>query len=306
FGQNLPQNLQGQQIEVSVDRARVAIFTIDPSIPETKNTLTTAPIQVKAGPHRVSAAFIAKFDGPTEDTFRQVEQSMIDISAGVPGLIALPHLQTFTIAGPYTVAGISETPSRRKIFTCIPSSPSQEQPCAAKIVASLARQTYRRPLTDADTEYLMNYYDEGRKDGTFESGVQMAVQAMISSPNFIFRFENNPNNITPGKNYRISDVELASRLAFFLWSSVPDEPLLALASQGKLKDPLVLEREVRRMLADSRSQALVDNFAVQWLRLQGVKEADPDGMIFPNFSRNLGQSMTRETKLLFDNVMRED
>src|SRR5215467_4712765 len=144
FGQNLPQNLQGQQIEVSIDGFRVAIFTIDPSIPETKNTLTTAPLQVKAGPHRVSAAFLAKFDGPTEDTFRQVEQSMIDISAGVPGLIALPHLQTFTIAGPYTVAGISETPSRRKIFSCIPSSASQEQSCAEKIVVSLARQAYRR------------------------------------------------------------------------------------------------------------------------------------------------------------------
>jgi hypothetical protein len=306
FGQNLPQNLQGQQIEVSIDGARVAIFTIDPSIPETKNTLTTTPVQLKAGPHRVSAAFIAKFDGPTEDTFRQVEQSMIDISAGVPGLIALPHLQTFTIAGPYTVAGISETPSRQKIFICIPAAPSQEQACAAKIVATLARQAYRRPLTDADTEYLMSYYDEGRKQGDFESGIQMAVQAVVSSPNFVFRFENNPANVAAGKNYRISDVELASRLAFFLWSSLPDEQLLTLASQGKLKDPIVLERETRRMLSDSRSQALVDNFAVQWLRLQGVKEADPDGMIFPNFSRNLGQSMTSETKLLFDNVMRED
>jgi len=306
FGQNLPANLQGQEIEVSIDGARAAIFKIDPSIPETKNTLTTAPVKISAGPHRVSAAFLAKFDGPTEDQFRQVEQSMIDISAGVPGLIALPHLQTLTIAGPYTVAGVSETPSRQKIFTCIPASASDEQPCAEKIVATLARQAYRRPLTDADTEYLMNYYDEGRKNGSFENGIQMAVQAIISSPKFVFRFENNPSTIAPGKNYRLSDLELASRLAYFLWSSLPDNQLLTLASQGRLNDPVVLDREVRRMLADSRSSALVDNFAVQWLRLQSVKEADPDGLLFPNFSRNLGQSMTRETKLLFDKVMRED
>src|SRR5439155_2969484 len=140
----------------------------------------TEHVQLKGGPPRVSDPFLAKFDCPTEDTLRQVEQSMIDISAGVPGLIALTHLQTFTIAGPYTVAGISETPSRRKIFTCIPASADKEQACADKIVATLARQAFRRPLTDADTEYLMNYYGEGRKQGTFESGIEMAVQAVIS------------------------------------------------------------------------------------------------------------------------------
>lgn len=306
FGQNLPANLQGQQIEVSIDGERAALFTIDPNIPETKNTLETAPVRITAGPHRVSAAFIAKFDGPTEDQFRQVEQSMVDISAGVPGLIALPHLQTLTVAGPFVVAGVSDTPSRRKIFVCAPASAKDELPCAEKIVSTLARQAFRRPATDADTEFLMTYYQQGRNEGNFESGIRMAVQAIIANPKFVFRFEDNPSNVAAGKNYRISDLELASRLSYFLWSSPPDDQLLTVASQGKLKDPVVVDGEIRRMLADRRSRALVDNFAFQWLRLQTVKEADPDSELFPNFTRNLGESMTRETKLLFDSIMRED
>ncbi len=306
YGQNLPANLQGQQIEVSVDGARVALFTIDPHIPETKNLLTTPRFKIEAGPHRVSAAFIAKFDGPTEDQFRQVEQSMIDISAGVPGLIALPHLLSMTVAGPYSVTGLSDTPSRRRIFTCRPTSTQDEATCAQGIIARLARQAFRRPVTNEDTEFLFSYYKEGRTEGGFEGGIQRTVQAIIANPKFVFRFERIPGSVKAGANFRLDDLDLASRLSYFLWSSGPDETLLALASQGKLKDPATLEREVRRMLADRRSEALVDSFAFQWLRLQSVKEADPDGGLYPNFTRNLGQSMTRETKLLFDSIMRED
>jgi hypothetical protein len=306
YGQNLPANLQGQQIEVSVDGARAALFTIDPNIPETKAQLTTPRVKVTAGPHRVSAAFIAKFDGPTEDQFRQIEQSMIDISAGIPGLIALPHLLSMTVAGPFTVTGLSDTPSRRRIFTCTPKSPQEEASCAQSIIARLARQAFRRPLTNQDTEFLFRYYKEGRAESGFEGGIQRAVQAIIANPKFVFRFERTPGAVKPGENFRLADLDLATRLSYFLWSSGPDETLIALASQGKLREPAVLEREVRRMLADRRSDALVDNFAFQWLRLQSVKEADPDGGLFPNFTRNLGQSMTRETKLLFDSVMRED
>ena len=306
YGQTLPANLQGQEIEVSVDGARAAIFTINPNIPETKNVLTTPRIKITAGPHRVSAAFIAKFDGPTEDQFRQVEQSMIDISAGVPGFIALPHLLSMSIAGPFAVTGLSETPSRRKIFTCTPTSSKDEATCAQQIIARLARQAFRRPVTDVDKEFLFSYYKEGRKEGGFEDGIRMAVQAIVANPKFVFRFERTPATTKPGSNYRLDDLDLASRLSYFLWSSIPDDELLTLAAQGKLKDPAVLERQVRRMLADRRSDALVDNFAYQWLRLQSVKEADPDGGLYPQFSRNLGQSMTRETKLLFDSIMRED
>ncbi len=306
YGQSLPANLQGQQIEVSVDGARAAIFTIDPNIPETKNILTTSKVRITAGPHRVSAAFIAKFDGPTEDEFRQVEQSMVDVSAGVPGLIALPHLQSLTVAGPFVVTGVSDTPSRRRIFTCMPASSGDETPCARAIIARLARQAFRRPVSDTDAEFLFQYYEEGRKEGGFEDGIRMAVQAIIANPRFVFRFERTPATAKAGNNFRLDDLDLAARLSYFLWSSGPDDALLTVAAQGRLKDPVVLEREVRRMLADRRSDALVDNFAGQWLRLRSLKEANPDTGLFPEFSRNLGESMTRETRLLFDSIKRED
>jgi hypothetical protein len=306
YGQSLPANLQGQQIEVSVDGARAAVFTIDPNVPETKNVLTTPRIRIAAGPHRVAAAFIAKFDGPTEDQFRQVERSMVDISAGVPGFIALPHLQSMTIAGPFTVTGISNTPSRQRIFTCTPAAASDEAACAQQIIARLARRAFRRPVSESDKELLLNYYREGWKDGGFEAGVRLAVQAILASPKFLFRLERTPAAAPAASNFRLDDLDLASRLSYFLWSSLPDEPLLAIAAQGTLKDPVVLEREVRRMLADPRSEALVDNFASQWLRLQNLKEVDPDGGLFPQFSRNLAQSMTHETKLLVGSIMRED
>jgi len=306
YGQSLPDNLQGQEIDVSVDGARGAIFTIDPNVPETKYNLTTPRIPIKAGPHRVSAAFIAKFDGPTEDAFRQVEQSMVDISAGIPGLIALPHLQSMTIAGPFDVSGVSDTPSRRRIFSCRPKTPKDGDTCAYEIIATLGRKAFRRPMSETDEKFLFDYYKEGRQDGGFESGIRMAVQAIISNPKFVFRLERTPAEARPGQNFRLNDVDLASRLSYFLWSSAPDDQLLALAERGRLADPAVLEREVHRMLADRRSAALVDNFAEQWLRLRGVRMADPDTGLFPEYSRNLGESMTRETKLLFDSVMRED
>lgn len=306
YGQNLPPNLQGQQLEVSVDGARAALFTINPSTPETRTNLTTPRVRVTAGPHRVSAAFIAKFDGPTEDEFRQVEQSMVDISAGVPGLIALPHLQSMAIAGPFVVSGISDTPSRRRILVCTPASSGQEAPCARRIIASLARRAFRRPAGEPDADFLLGYYRQGRKGGTFEDGIRMVVQAIVANPKFIFRFERTPPEARPGENFRLDDLDLASRLSYFLWSSSPDDELLAAAAAGRLKDPAVLEREVRRMLADPKAEALVDNFAEQWLRLRHVREADPDTGLFPQFSRNLGRSMVRETKLLFGSIMRED
>ncbi|MEZ5289982.1 MAG: DUF1592 domain-containing protein [Vicinamibacterales bacterium] len=307
FGQSLPPNLQDQQIEVSVDGARVALFTIDPNVPETKNLLTTPKIAVTAGPHRVAAAFLAKFDGPTEDAFRQVEQSMIDISAGIPGLVALPHLLSMTVAGPHVVQGMSDTPSRRRVFLCRPAAGADEMPCAQRIVTALARRAYRRAPTAADTEMLMGYYKEGRQGGDFESGIRLALQAIIANPKFVFRFERPaPAAARTAATYRITDVELATRLSYFLWSSAPDDRLQRLAAAGTLSQPATLEREVRRMVADPRSRALADSFAFQWLRLQSVKEADPDGGLYGNFTRNLGQSMTEETTLLFDLLVRED
>ena len=307
FGTALPAPLQGQQVEISVDGRRVGIFTIDPQTPERSANYITPPVKVTAGPHRVSAAFISKFDGPVEDQYRLVEQTLLDVSIGLePGMTALPQLHTLYITGPMNASGVSETPSRKKIFFCRPAAGSDEVPCARKIVSTLAREAWRRPVTDSDVEMLLNYYQEGRNGGNFETGVRTAIQAIIANPEFVFRFEKIPANVPPGKNFRISDLELASRLSYFLWSSAPDEPLITVASQGKLHEPAVLEQQVKRMLSDPKSEALATNFADQWLHLQNLKEVDPDGNMFPNFTRNLALSMQRETELLFDSIMRED
>ena len=306
IGQTVSPNLKDQQVEISVDGARVGIFTIDPKETETKANFSTPPVKVTAGPHQVAAAFIQKADGPVEDQFRNVEQTLVDISAQVPGLTILPHLRTLSITGPYDATGVSDTPSRTRILTCHPSAGQDEVACARQILTRLGRKAYRRPVTDSDVELLLTYYQAGRNQGNFETGIRNAIQAMITHPEFLVRFEKNPSNVPAGENYRISDPELASRLSYFLWSSSPDEELIELASQGKLANKETLEEQVRRMLADPRSQALSDNFAFEWLHLQNVKEADPDGTIFPNYTRNLSSSMTRETQLLFDSIVRED
>jgi len=227
-----------------------------------------------------------------------VEQSLVDVSTGtIPGMTTLPHLHQLSITGPTAAMGVSETPSRRKIFTCHDGDDS----CARKIIARLARQAYRRPIAESDVESLMRFY---KMEPNFEDGIRTAIQAMIASPQFVFRFEKTPADVVG--NFRIGDVELASRLSYFLWSSAPDEELLAMAEQGKLKDPAVLEKQVRRMLADGKASALTTNFAGQWLRLQNLKNASPDLLEFPDFDRTLADAMKRETELLFESIVRED
>ncbi|HTS26305.1 MAG TPA: DUF1592 domain-containing protein [Bryobacteraceae bacterium] len=304
FGQNMG---KGQQIEVAIDGARVALLDINPAMKLANDGIKVPPVHITAGPHRVSASFPMKFDGPVEDEFRPVEQSLVDVSTGnIPGMTSLPHLHELQITGPHQVSGLSDTPGRRKIFTCRPAAGSDELPCARKIISALARQAYRRPVNDSDLEGLLSFYQSGRNQGDFESGVRTAIQAIISGPEFVFRFERTPAGVAPGRNFRVSDLELASRLSYFLWSSAPDDQLLTVASQGRLRDPLVLEKQVRRMLADPRSESLATIFAGEWLHLQNLKDANPDLYLFPNFDRTLAQSMRRETELLFDSIMRED
>jgi Protein of unknown function (DUF1592)/Protein of unknown function (DUF1588)/Protein of unknown function (DUF1587)/Protein of unknown function (DUF1585)/Protein of unknown function (DUF1595) len=309
FGQNQG---KGQQIEVAVNGERVGLFDINPAMQLAKDGIKSLPIRVRAGPQRISASFIQKFDGPIEDENAMVEQTLVDISAGVvPGVTTLPHLHELSITGPTNTAGVSDTPSRRKVFACRPVSDDDEIACAKKILGALARQAYRRPVTPNDLEGLLSFYQNGRnhdgnKPGTFETGIRTGIQAVLSNPEFVFRFEREPAGVVPGRNYRISDLELAARLSFFLWSSAPDDQLITLATQGKLKDPVTLEKQVRRMLADSRSSALTANFANQWLHLQNLKGVNPDLFLFPNFDKTLANSMRRETELLFENVMRED
>ncbi len=298
---------KGQQIEVAVNGERVALLDISPTMRLANDGIKTPAIKIKAGPQRISAAFLQKFDGPIEDEYRMVEQSLVDVSAGtVPGMTTLPHLHELSITGPSNVSGLSETPSRRKIFTCRPAAGADKIPCAKKIIAALARQAFRKPPTDGDLEGLLSFYQAGRNSGNFESGIRTALQAILASPQFVFRFERVPDNALPGKNYRISDLELASRLSYFLWSGAPDEQLITVANQAKLKDPVALEKQVRRMLADPRSQALATNFAGQWLHLQNLQDANPDLFLYPDFDKSLSESMRRETELLFDSVARED
>jgi len=262
---------------------------------------------VKAGPQVVSAAFLKKTEGPFESYVQPLERSLGDSASGsVPGLSSLPHVRDMGISGPYNPTGVSETPSRRKIFICRPGPGVDEIACAKKIVSALARQAYRTPPSDTDIEELLSAYQHGRSRGDFDSGIRMALQTILAHPEFVFRFERTPANVAAGANYRISDLELASRLSYFLWSSVPDDPLIALAAQGKLHEPAVLEAQTRRMLADAKSKSLAENFAGEWLYLRNLKTLQPDVYLYPDSDDNLFQSMKHETELFFDSFVRED
>lgn len=217
-----------------------------------------------------------------------------------------PNLDKVIVAGPYNPTGRGDTASRERIFTCHPATAAGEEPCARTILTNLTHRAFRRPVTDADLRPLLAFYESGRKQGDFDRGIEMALRALLVSPDFVFRVEHDPKGAAPGTVYRISDLELASRLSFFLWSSIPDDQLLGLAEQGKLKDPQVLDAQVRRMLADPRSDALIRNFAGQWLSLRNLAVARPDPDLFPEFDDSLSHSFLEETELFFTHVLRED
>ncbi len=304
---------KGEQLEVAVNGEKVAVIPVNPRM-KVDDDMKTPPIHIKAGPQVISASFIQKSEAPVDDFVMPFEQSLEDLFAGqTMGLTALPHLRNIAVVGPYNITGISDTPSRARIFTCHPSKQEEEIGCAKKILSDLARRAYRRPITDADREDLLSVYQTGRntsqqgKTGVdFDSGIRMALEFILANPQFVFRFEHTPPNAAPGTNFRVSDVELASRLSYFLWSSAPDDRLLTLAAAGRLHEPKQLEAEVRRMLADPRSEALISNFAGQWLYLRNLKSAQPDIFTYPNFDENLLDSMRRETELFFGSIMHED
>jgi len=217
-----------------------------------------------------------------------------------------PSVDSVAIGGPYNVQGPGDTPSRRKIFSCMPPANSDGQPCARQILSTLARRAYRRPVTEEDIQTLLVFYDSGRGSDGFEAGIQSGLERILASPDFLFRLETAPANLKPGTVYRLNDVELASRLSFFLWSSIPDDALLDLATRGKLKEPAILEQQVTRMLADPRSNALVDNFVSRWLNLFKLRGASPDPDLFPDFDENLRQAFQRETELFVQSQFRAD
>jgi hypothetical protein len=310
----------GEQVEVSIDGERAALLDLNTRMSESdpKNNLEprTPPIHVSAGPHKVAAAFIEKISeyAIPDDLLIPVENTLVDVSIG-QGITVLPHMRDFTVIGPEKVTGISDTPSRRKIFSCRPTTLAEEVGCAEEIVKRLATQAFRSPITGEDFKGVMAFYDQGRKRADFESGIRLALQAILASPRFVFRFEEaGPvrdsglprRSASGGGATRINDLDLASRLAVFLWATVPDTELLKVASQGTLRTPAVLEKQVRRMLADPRAEALSTRFASQWLRLQDLDKLIPDYLQYPNYDDTLAAAMKRETELFFDSLVRDD
>ena len=299
-----------EQIEISIDGERVALMDMDRwmhvSNPQSV-TMETEPIHVAAGPKRVTAAFLKRAEGPVQDLIRPHDWSLASTAiAGSYGVLSLPHMRDFVIAGPTDVTGVSENPVRERIFSCRPSSAAEERSCAAEIVEQLGPEAFRRPLTADDRDALMRFYELGAGDGGFEVGVRTALEAMLASPHFVFRFEEAPGDVQPGSTYRITDEDLASRLSFFLWGLPPDGELMRLAADGRLSEEGVLETQVRRMLSDPRSEALSTRFAAQWLRLQDLEKVHPDVRFYPNFHQQLGDAMLRETELFFNSLVQED
>jgi hypothetical protein len=297
------------QMEVAIDGERAALLTVDRWISEsdpTGLTVSTPPIQVRAGPRRVSATFIREFEGSEDDLIKPIDHTLADTQIGVGyGVTTLPHLRNLAIVGPFEVTGVSDHPARRTIFSCRPTAPGEAVPCARRIVERIGTRAYRRPLSSADVDELMPFYEQGATAGGFEAGVRTALQAMLSSAHFLFRAEETPA-AAKGAPYRIGDADLASRLSFFLWGTIPDQELIDLARRSELSRPGVFERQVRRMIADPRSEALARRFASQWLRLQDLHKVEPDALTFPYYDETLADAMSRETELLFDHLVRAD
>ena len=264
-----------------------------------------ARFQATAGPHVVSVAFVRRFTEP--EGVLQPRQSIFAVAVNEmrDGNAAVEHV---AIGGPYASTGPGETPARQALLTCRPASPAaaDEEACAKDILSSLARRAYRRPLERADLATLMRFYRAGRDGGSFDAGIQLALERVLISPDFLFRVERDPIDIQPATAYALNDTEMASRLSYFLWSSGPDEELLALAEQGRLDDPEVLAQQARRMLADPRSKELVRNFAGQWLYLRNLRGVVPDAVVFPEFDENLREAFLQETELFVDSLIRED
>jgi Protein of unknown function (DUF1592)/Protein of unknown function (DUF1588)/Protein of unknown function (DUF1585)/Protein of unknown function (DUF1595)/Protein of unknown function (DUF1587)/Planctomycete cytochrome C len=294
------------ELEVLLDRERKASFTVTPPKSETEHQTADAHLKARiratAGPHQLGVTFL-KNPSSLLETKRQPFQAHYNMHRH-PRIS--PAIYQVSITGPYGAQGHGDTPSRRRIFICEPKESSEQEACARRILATLMRRAYRRPVSDADLAKPMELYREARSAGDFDAGIEMALSAVLVNPLFLFRIESDPPGLARDSAYRIPDSQLASRLSFFLWSSIPDDTLLDLAERGELNNPAVLEQQVRRMLADPRSQSLVTNFADQWLHLRNLDSITPDLRLFPDFDDNLRQAFRQETELAFEEVMRID
>jgi hypothetical protein len=304
-------------IEVSVDGERVRLFTVGGKQPRAEasrgdgnagppRAAADAGLQVRvpvqAGSHTVGVAFVQKSAAQLESL--RLPFLRPGVERGDTG--GQPYIGSVTITGPHGGTSATDTPSRRRIFMCRPADGAGEMPCVKRILSSLALRAYRGLMTDADLEILLSFYGQGKSEGGVDSGIEVALQRMLVDPKFLFRVERDPPNIAPDTAYQLPDVELASRLSFFLWSSIPDDELQDLARKGTLNTPAVLAAQVRRMLADARSHALVSNFAGQWLYLRNVRAVSPDRRLFPDFDESLRRAFQTETELFFESIVRED
>jgi hypothetical protein len=308
---NSGENTRFEQIDVSIDGRRVALveyelLNIAGADGRGQTPHRTEPILVKAGQHRVAAAFVRKIDGPYEDLIKPHEWSYAGGGSGGSGITTLPHMADLVIRGPMKTTGISNTSSRQRIFSCRPTSSADETSCARQIVTKLGAEAYRRPLSTSEIDRLMPFYDAGAEKGGFEAGVREALEALLASPHFIFRLERAPTDARSGGTYRVADIDLASRLSFFLWGLPPDKELVAAAQRKELATAAGLEKQARRMLADPRAHALATRFAAQWLRLQDLDKVHPDPNFYPNFDANVAEAMRTETEMFFESLVRED
>ena len=299
--------VKGEQLEVTVDGERVRLFDWDKEISNTTGVgKATQRIPVKAGLHTVGVTFLATNDIPGSELNRPFLRTM-NTPGSIPGYLFYPHVGQVTIEGPFQPKGAADTAAYRKIFVCRPSAPGEEAPCARTIASTLVKHAFRRPATPADLATLMEFYQVGRSDGgSFDDGIEAVVQRVLADPQFVYRLESEPEGLRAGKAYTIDDLALASRLSFFLWSTVPDDELIDLATRGKLRNPAVLEHQVRRMLEDPKSDALITNFTGQWLNVRALQTSEPVVDLFPDFDDNLRAAFKSEVELFFGSIVHED
>jgi uncharacterized protein DUF1592/uncharacterized protein DUF1588/uncharacterized protein DUF1585/uncharacterized protein DUF1587/uncharacterized protein DUF1595 len=313
--------IPGEQLEITIDGERAYLFKYQGvglsqgMAGDAGDGILEVTIPIKAGSRAVGATFLATNYRPSLDMIRQYDRKSLENNS-IPQLQYYPAIGFLRISGPFTAQRPTDSRSMRKVMTCNPNapvasgfsrtSPTSQETCARTILSTLAKHAYRRPVTARDVDPLMVFYEEGRKAGEFEDGIELALRRLLASPQFLVRAEKEPAAVPAGHTYRITDLELASRLSFFLWSSIPDDELINLASQGRLSAPKVLEQQVRRMLADPRSDALVRNFGDQYLYLRNLAATSPDGIFYPDWDDELRQAFKRETELFFDSIIRDD
>ena len=314
LARNRNENIEGLSephvLEMTLDGERLDLFTVTPNrnqfgsyyADEDVDKHLNVRIPIASGPHTFGAAFLQKNSALIE-TERQPYEAQFNQDRHPR---QQPAVHSVSISGPFKPSGAGDTPSRTRIFSCRPSTAADEADCAATIISGLARRAYRRPVTFTDIEMPMAFYEEGRAGGDFEAGIELALRALLTSPEFLFRIERDPDGLAAGASYQLSDIELASRLSFFLWSSIPDDALIDDAEAGRLREGSTLEGHVRRMLADPRAHTLTTNFADQWLYLRNLDTAAPNLRLFPDFDDNLRRAFRQETQLLFDSIVRED